>query len=45
MTPARRTLLRSISAWRYAFKVYAAPYELRVLQRLMSYQRPETTGF
>jgi len=45
LTPARRALLRTVSAWRYAFRLYAAPYELRALHRLMRYQRPETTGF
>jgi hypothetical protein len=45
ITPARRRLLRMISSLRYALKLYAAPYELRVLQRLIHYQRPETTGF
>ena len=45
LTTARRALLRAVSAWRYALRVYAAPYELRVLHRLMHYQRPETTGF
>ena len=45
LTPARRTLLRTVSAWRYALRFYAAPYELRAMQRLMHYQRPETTGF
>jgi len=45
LTPARRALLRTISAWRYALKWYAAPYELHALQRVMHYQRPETTGF
>ena len=45
LTPARRALLRTVSAWRYAFRLYAAPYELRALHRLMQYQRPETTGF
>jgi hypothetical protein len=45
LTPVRRALLRMVSAWRYSFKMYAAPFELRVLQRLMQYQRPETTGF
>jgi hypothetical protein len=45
LTRARRLILRTMSAWRYALKWYAAPYELRVLQRLMQYQRPETTGF
>jgi radical SAM superfamily enzyme YgiQ (UPF0313 family) len=45
LTPARRALLRTISAWRYTFRMYAAPYELRALHRLIHYQRPETTGF
>jgi radical SAM superfamily enzyme YgiQ (UPF0313 family) len=45
LTPARRALLRTVSAWRYAFRLYAAPYELRALHRLIQYQRPETTGF
>jgi radical SAM superfamily enzyme YgiQ (UPF0313 family) len=45
LTGARRALLRAASAWRYALRVYAAPYELRALHRLMQYQRPETTGF
>jgi radical SAM superfamily enzyme YgiQ (UPF0313 family) len=45
LTPARRALLRMISAWRYAFRLYGAPYELRALHRLIHYQRPETTGF
>jgi anaerobic magnesium-protoporphyrin IX monomethyl ester cyclase len=44
LTPAHRALLRSVSAWRYAFKIYTAPYELRALHRLLHYQRPETTG-
>jgi len=45
LTPARRALLRMVSAWRYALRVYAAPYELQAMQRVMRYQRPETTGF
>ena len=45
LTPARRALLRAVSAWRYSLRIYAAPYELRAMQRLMHYQRPETTGF
>ena len=45
LTPVRRALLRTVSAWRYAFRVYTAPYELRALHRLIHYQRPETTGF
>jgi hypothetical protein len=45
LTPARRALLRAVSALRYQLKLYIAPYELRALHRLIQYQRPETTGF
>ncbi len=45
LTGTRRTVLRGFSAWRYRARVYHAPYELSVLQRLMRYQRPETSGF
>ncbi len=45
MTRTRRAVLRAVSAWRYQAKVYAAPFELRALHRVMRYQRPETTGF
>ena len=42
---AMRALLRSLSGWRYRLEFYAAPYELKVLQRLIHYRRPETSGF
>jgi hypothetical protein len=45
LTGGRRFLLRAVSSWRYALELYGGSYELRVLQRLVSYQRPETTGF
>jgi hypothetical protein len=45
LTRPRRALLRAASAWRYVPGFYAAPYELRALQRVLHYQRPETTGF
>ena len=45
LTPVRRALLRGLSGWRYALKVYSAPLELQALHRLIHYQRPETTGF
>jgi radical SAM superfamily enzyme YgiQ (UPF0313 family) len=45
LTGWRRGILRALSAWRYHARCYGAPYELRVLQRLFRYQRPETTGF
>jgi radical SAM superfamily enzyme YgiQ (UPF0313 family) len=45
LTDWRRALLRSVSAWRYHARCYRFPLELRVLQRLFHYQRPETAGF
>jgi anaerobic magnesium-protoporphyrin IX monomethyl ester cyclase len=45
LTPVRRAVLKAVSAWRYKLELYAAPLELRVLHRVMRYQRPETTGF
>jgi radical SAM superfamily enzyme YgiQ (UPF0313 family) len=41
----RRAILRGSSTWRYRWGVYGFPVELRALQRLFRYQRPETTGF
>ncbi len=41
----RRVVLRALSGWRYRSGFYAAPYELRALQKLFRYQRPETAGF
>jgi radical SAM superfamily enzyme YgiQ (UPF0313 family) len=45
LTGAWRALLRGVSAWRYHARVYDFPLELRALQRLVRYQRPETSGF
>jgi radical SAM superfamily enzyme YgiQ (UPF0313 family) len=41
----RRWLLRALSAWRYHTRLYQYPVELRLMHRLVSYQRPETSGF
>ena len=41
----RRSVLRAASGWRYRTGFYAAPFELRALQKLFRYQRPETAGF
>ena len=41
----RRMVLRAASAWRYHLGFYQYPLELRPLQRLLAYQRPETCGF
>ncbi len=40
-----RYVLRGLAAWRYHLGIYRHPLELRALQRLMRYQRPETSGF
>ncbi len=40
-----RYLLKALSGWRYKLKWYDYPYELKALQRLIHYRRPETTGF
>jgi len=44
-TPLTRIALRATSALRYRLGVYDYPYELRALQKLIRYQRPETSGF
>lgn len=41
----RRALLQLSAAWRYHLRIYPFPLELRILQRLLNYQRPETSGF
>lgn len=41
----RRLALRAASAWRYHLGFYQYAFELRSLQRLLAYQRPETCGF
>lgn len=40
-----RRLLKVLSGWRYQLKFYRAPYELKLLQRMIQYRRPETMGF
>jgi radical SAM superfamily enzyme YgiQ (UPF0313 family) len=45
LTGLRRSVLKTFGGWRYHLKFYDNPLELRVLQRLFAYQRPETTGF
>jgi hypothetical protein len=37
--------LNLLSGWRYRLEFYDWPYELKALQRLIHYRRPETTGF
>jgi anaerobic magnesium-protoporphyrin IX monomethyl ester cyclase len=40
-----RKLLKGVSGVRYATQVYDYPLELKFLQRVLHYRRPETTGF
>jgi radical SAM superfamily enzyme YgiQ (UPF0313 family) len=40
-----RAILKGLSGWRYRLEFYDWPYELKALQRLIHYRRPETTGF
>jgi anaerobic magnesium-protoporphyrin IX monomethyl ester cyclase len=39
------SLLRALSGWRYSRRFYRWPVELRALQNMIRYQRPETSGF
>ncbi|MBE7553567.1 MAG: B12-binding domain-containing radical SAM protein [Anaerolineales bacterium] len=41
----RRSVLKMFGGWRYHLKFYEYPLELRALQKVFAYQRPETTGF
>ena len=45
LTPIRRGVLRTAAAWRYHTGMESRPLELNLLQRVLHYQRPETTGF
>lgn len=45
LTGWRRAVLRAVSGWRYRTGFYEAPLELRALQKIFRYQRPETAGF
>ncbi|MDQ7029840.1 MAG: radical SAM protein [Ardenticatenia bacterium] len=40
-----RWVLKTVSAWRYHLRIYSYPLELRLLHKLLAYQRPETSGF
>jgi radical SAM superfamily enzyme YgiQ (UPF0313 family) len=40
-----RNLLKVVSGWRYKLEFYGSPYELKLLQKLIQYRRPETMGF
>ena len=41
----RRALLRAAGLWRYKLRLYSAPLDLKLVNRLVPHQRPEITGF
>jgi radical SAM superfamily enzyme YgiQ (UPF0313 family) len=45
LSGGQRRLLKASGAWRYAAGFYRAPYEIKILQRLMRYRQPEVEGF
>ncbi|MEM7344888.1 MAG: radical SAM protein, partial [Chloroflexota bacterium] len=45
LTNTWRTLLRTVASWRYHMRIYRYPLELRVMHKVIAYQRPETSGF
>jgi len=45
LTGMRQKVLKLFGGWRYKLQFYNSPVELRLLQKLFAYQRPETTGF
>jgi len=45
LTGARRWIPRALAGWRYHLRAYRFPLELRLLNRVLAYQRPETSGF
>jgi len=45
LTGLRRFALRTAGWWRYQLRFYGAPYDLRLMHRLLPFQRPETSGF
>lgn len=45
LSPIKRKILKLVSAWRYHLKIYALPYEIKLLHRLWKYRQPEKEGF
>jgi hypothetical protein len=41
----KRLALRAAGGWRYRLGFYSNPIELRLLNRVFPYQRPELSGF
>ena len=45
LTSSQRRFLRLLGSWRYSMKIYQAPYEVALVQRLFKYRQPEIEGF
>lgn len=45
LTPVKRKVLNTLSAFRYRNNIFKLPYELKVLQRFWKYRQPEIEGF
>jgi anaerobic magnesium-protoporphyrin IX monomethyl ester cyclase len=45
LTPAKRMLIKNLSAIRYKSNLFKFPYELKALQKLWHYRQPEIEGF
>lgn len=45
LTPAKRKILKALSAFRYDKNIFFKPYEIKALQRLWKYRQPEIEGF
>jgi len=45
LSPAKRKLMRVLSAFRYRNSIVARPYEIKLLQKIWKYRQPETEGF
>ena len=41
----KKSLLKILGGWRYFTSIYYAPYEIRIVQKLLKYRQPETEGF
>lgn len=46
LTPAKRRMIRMLSAWRYQFEFYHFPMEIKATQKFwLRYRQPEIEGF
>jgi len=45
LTGLGRIALQSVASWRYATEFYSFPVELKVVNKLFPYNRPEISGF